>query len=67
MPDNKAIGERLQKLRGGKSRKEVAEALGVSKMAISLWERGLRVPGDEMKVKIATYYKRSVASIFFKL
>lgn len=49
----------------GKSRKEVAEAIGVTKSAIAMYERGERVPKDCIKAKIATYYKKSVASIFF--
>ena len=28
-------------------------------MAVSLWERGERVPSDAMKVAIAAYYKKS--------
>lgn len=66
MPDKKKIGERLKKLRGNRSLEEVASALGVSAMAVSLWERGERTPSDDLKVKIATYYKRTVMSIFFK-
>ena len=66
MPDKKKIGERLKKLRGNRSLEEVSSALGVSAMAVSLWERGERTPSDDLKVKIATYYKRTVMSIFFK-
>ena len=67
MPDRKIIGERLRQLRGSRTQKEVAEALNVSEMSISLWERGERVPSDDLKIKIATYYKKSVQSIFFKV
>ena len=65
MPDRKVIGERLRQLRGSRTQKEVAEALNVSEMSISLWERGERVPSDDLKIKIAAYYKKSVQSIFF--
>lgn len=67
MPDRKIIGERLRQLRGSRTQKEVAEALNVSEMSISLWERGERVPSDDLKIKIAAYYKKSVQSIFFKV
>jgi transcriptional regulator with XRE-family HTH domain len=59
------IGKRLRTLRGSRSLDEVAKALGVTPMAVSLWERGERVPNDNLKIKIATYYKRSVTTIFF--
>ena len=49
----------------GKSRKEVADALDVSVSAIAMYERGERVPKDDIKAKISAYYKKSVASIFF--
>ena len=66
MPDKKEIGERLRSLRGSRTQEEVAKALRVTTMAISLWESGQRMPNDDMKVKIATYYKKTVMSIFFK-
>ena len=63
--DSKKIGERLQKLRGIRTQKEVAEAVGVTPMAISLYESGERIPRDEIKVRLANYYKRTVNFIFF--
>lgn len=64
--DSKMIGERLRRLRGSKSQKEVADALGVTSMAISLYENGERIPSDNMKIKIANYFNRSVAFIFYR-
>ena len=49
----------------GKSRKEVADAVGVTRSAIAMYERGERVPKDDIKAKIAAYYKKSVTYIFF--
>ena len=66
MPDKTVVGERLEKLRGARTQREVAEALGVTPMAVSQWENGLRMPSDDMKVKIAAYYKKTVMAIFFK-
>lgn len=66
MPDRTVVGDRLKKLRGSRTQGEVAEALGVTPMAISQWENGLRMPSDDMKVKIAAYYKKTVMVIFFK-
>ena len=59
------IGKRLRTLRGERSLDEVAKALGVTSMAVSFWERGERIPSDDLKIKIATYYSQSVATIFF--
>ena len=61
----KTIGKKLIKLRGAKSRVEVAKALGVTRQAIWNYENDIRVPKDEMKVKIAKLYNSSVQEIFF--
>lgn len=59
------VGERLKALRGSRSQKEVADALGVSVMAVCQYESGKRMPRDEIKVKLANYYKKSVTSLFY--
>lgn len=61
----KNIGKKLIKLRGEKTVKEVAEALGVTRQTIWNYENDKRVPKDEMKVKIAKLYNSSVQEIFF--
>ena len=63
--DAKKIGERLKQLRGSRSQKEVADACDVTDMAISLYESGERIPRDEIKVRLAKYFKESVEAIFF--
>ena len=63
--DSMKIAEKLRKLRGDKSQREVADAVGVTAMAISLYESGERIPKDEIKVKLANYYKTTVDAIFF--
>ena len=62
----KIIGERLKKLRGKKAKAEVAEAIGVSESSYVKYERGERNPDDDIKIKIAAYYKRTVGHIFFE-
>jgi transcriptional regulator with XRE-family HTH domain len=59
------IGERLRALRGERSQKEVAEAVGVTVMAVSLYESGERIPRDEIKLKLAKYYDTDVNSLFY--
>ena len=61
----KKIAERLQKLRGERSREEVAKAVGVSISAIAMYENGERIPRDGIKLKLAEYYQKSVQEIFF--
>lgn len=63
--NNKIMAEKLRKLRGNKSRQEVAEACGISVSALAMYERGERVPRDEIKIKLAKFYNRSVNYIFF--
>lgn len=59
------IGNELKKLRGNKTQEEIADAIGVSSAAIGMYERGKRIPRDEIKVKLANYFNASVESIFF--
>lgn len=63
--DKKAIGQRLVALRGDKTQDEVAKALGISKSALCMYESGERIPRDQVKIRIARYYNRSVPFIFF--
>ena len=63
--DRSKIAERLAKLRGKRTQAEVAEAIGVSPSAYSMYETGERIPRDEIKIRIAKYYGRTVNTIFF--
>lgn len=63
--DGKAISEKLVELRGNRSQGEVANALGISTSALSMYENGERIPRDTIKIRIADYYKTTVQNIFF--
>jgi transcriptional regulator with XRE-family HTH domain len=63
--DRSKIAERLAKLRGKRTQAEVAEVIGVSPSEYSMYETGERIPRDEIKIRIAKFYKRTVNSIFF--
>lgn len=63
--DSKKIGNRLVSLRGARTQEDVAKAIGVSVAAIGMYERGERIPRDEIKVKLASYYDTTIQSIFF--
>jgi DNA-binding XRE family transcriptional regulator len=60
-----SIGKKLRELRGKRTKREVAEAIGVSESSYVKYERDERHPNDSTKVKIAKYFGRSVESIFF--
>lgn len=59
------IGETLKELRGEKSQSEVSTALGISDSALSAYETNERVPRDEIKIRIARYFGKTVQEIFF--
>ena len=65
MQRDRANGARLRLLRGDKTQQQVADELGLTKMMVSFFERGIRRPTDETKIKLARYYGVTVASIFF--
>jgi transcriptional regulator with XRE-family HTH domain len=61
----KGFGKKLQELRAGKSRKEVADAVGISVSALAMYELEERIPRDEYKIKLADYYRVSIEWLFF--
>ncbi len=63
--DAKLIGERLVKLRGERTQKEVADCLGISTSALSMYENGERIPRDSIKIRIANFYEKPIYEIFF--
>lgn len=63
--DRNKIGDRLRELRGGMSRSDLGAALGITEQAILNYEFGYRVPTDDLKVKIAEFFHKSVQEIFF--
>ena len=63
--DSKTIGHKLRALRGEMDAKTVADALGISTSALFMYERGERIPRDQIKKRIAQYFGQSVEEIFF--
>lgn len=63
--DAKAIGQRLIALRGNRTQEEVSRAVGSSLSAIGMYERGERIPRDEVKLAIAKFYDTTVQAIFY--
>ena len=65
MDRKETIAERLRKARGDTAREVVATACGISLSALSMYENGERVPRDEIKVRLAKFYKTTVQALFF--
>lgn len=63
--DSEEIARKLVVLRGDRSRQEVSKALGISLSALAMYENGDRIPRDETKKRIASFYGKSVEEIFF--
>ena len=59
------IAERLKRARGNIPRETVAQAVGITVSAISMYENGQRIPRDEIKVKLADYYHTTVQALFY--
>jgi len=64
-PGAAEIGGRLRDLRGERSMQEIADQIGVAASTIGMYERGERVPVDDIKVKLAALYGQTVQEIFF--
>lgn len=67
MLNPKEIGNRIRDLReeAGQSKRFLARAIGVSYTSVCSYEYGDRVPSDDVKIKLARHFKRSVGEIFF--
>lgn len=61
----KGYGKILVQLRGEKTQEIVAGDVGISVSALAMYETERRVPRDEIKIKLANYFNRSVQEIFF--
>lgn len=63
--DSIKTGKKLKELRGKRTLKEVAKPIGVSTSAMAMYERGERIPRDEIKVAISNFYNVAITDIFF--
>lgn len=57
--------EMLRKLRDDRSQSEISKAIGITKSSWAMYERGERVPRDEVKIKIAKFFGMTVQEIFY--
>lgn len=63
--DAGTIGRKLYNLRGKTPQAIVANAVGITISALSMYESGNRIPRDEVKIKLAKYYGKSVQELFY--
>ena len=63
--DADAMARKMVELRGDRTQEEVAKALQISTSALSMYESGKRIPRDVIKLRIASYYGKSIGFIFF--
>lgn len=61
----KGYGEKLKALRGNRSVDEVAKAIGISRSAVGMYESEERIPRDDIKIRLAEYFRTTVQAIFF--
>lgn len=62
-----AFGEVLRELRGSKSQDKIAREIGLTKSAWAMYERNERIPRDEVKIRIASYFGKTVQEIFLSI
>mgnify|MGYP001008288581 FL=1 len=65
MIQKETTGMILRNLRGDKTQEEIATALGITKSSWAMYERDERVPRDEVKIRIAKYFGKSVEELFY--
>lgn len=63
----KKIGEKLLALRtkAGLTQQELSDAIDVTVSAIGMYERNERIPRDEIKIRLARFFKVTVDDLFF--
>lgn len=59
------IGHRLRLLRRDKTQEEIAALCGVTRQAVNQYEKGARIPNDEVKEKLAKVFNTTVQDIFY--
>lgn len=60
-----SFGEKLKVLRGNRSQEVMAKELNITKSSLAMYERNERIPRDEVKVRIAKYFGKTVQELFY--
>lgn len=56
---------RKSRLSLGLSQQAIAEIVGVRQSTLSYYERGVRIPSDKVKIRLANVYGKSIQELFF--
>ena len=66
--DGSRIGKKIKEMRTqrGLTAEELAKKLGTSTSAVNMYECGLRIPRDEIKIRIADYFGAPIETIFYQ-
>ena len=59
------FGKILRDLRGEKTQEEIAKAVGITKSSWAMYERGERIPRDEVKNPDCAVFWQNCAGSFF--
>lgn len=59
------MGEKLKKIRGDRTLKDVSEATGIKISTLSNYENDYRTPKDNNKKILCKFYEESIEKIFF--
>lgn len=67
MPESNIIGMRIAKLRKekGLTQEQLANAVGITRVAITQYENGERIPKDEIKIALSKVLEQQVGSLFY--
>lgn len=65
MIEHGSTGTRLRELRGDRTQREISACIGITKSSWAMYERDKRVPRDEVKIKIANFFGKTVQELFF--
>lgn len=63
----KSVAERIKEARAEKgcSVEELAKACGITTSAVQMYECGLRIPRDSVKIVMAEFFGKTVQELFF--
>ena len=60
------FGKILRDLRGEKTQEEIAKAVGITKSSWAMYERGERIPRDEVKIRHQSDLRELSKSLMYK-
>lgn len=63
--ENILMGKLLKSLRGSRSKEEIAFKVGITVAALINYETGLRMPRDDVKIRLANFYGLTVQELFY--